>query len=46
MDAFKAKHDEAGSSPRARGTPDALGRAQKVERFIPACAGNTLAQLP
>ena len=30
----------AGSSPRVRGTPAAIGVAQVLPRFIPACAGN------
>ena len=36
--------DHAGSSPRARGTPDAEGFRAAVLRFIPACAGNTMRQ--
>ena len=32
---------EAGSSPRARGTPVPPGCAPRTDRFIPACAGNT-----
>ena len=31
----------AGSSPRVRGPPAAIGVAQVLPRFIPACAGNT-----
>ena len=31
-----------GSSPRARGTPDAFDGEVAIARFIPACAGNTL----
>ena len=31
-----------GSSPRVRGTPGRRRNTQTVERFIPACAGNTL----
>ena len=30
-----------GSSPRARGTPAVRGATVLVDRFIPACAGNT-----
>ena len=29
-----------GSSPRVRGTPDALHALVAEDRFIPACAGN------
>ncbi|OAZ75828.1 hypothetical protein SRCM100623_00345 [Acetobacter pasteurianus] len=32
-----------GSSPRVRGTPSVLDNGSRVARFIPACAGNTLA---
>ena len=31
----------AGSSPRARGTADQVGAVAHIERFIPACAGNS-----
>src|SRR5205823_848790 len=30
----------AGSSPRARGTPDQVAYLIVINRFIPACAGN------
>ena len=30
-----------GSSPRVRGTPVLLGLVPRLDRFIPACAGNT-----
>ena len=32
-----------GSSPRVRGTPGTLARGDGAVRFIPACAGNSLA---
>ncbi len=38
--------DQDGSSPRARGTGQQLGRAQAFGRFIPACAGNRPARTP
>jgi len=34
-----------GSSPRARGTPEHLGEVVRVQRVIPACAGNTPARV-
>ena len=34
-------YEGAGSSPRVRGTPDCSRRRVKLQRFIPACAGNT-----
>ena len=33
-----------GSSPRVRGTREERGRAGAPERFIPACAGNSISQ--
>jgi hypothetical protein len=37
-----ARRRAAGSSPHAQGTPDMRRFAVGRERFIPACAGNTL----
>ena len=37
--------DQAGSSPRVRGTPPPNGLGRAPERFIPACAGNSCAAL-
>ena len=34
---------QPGSSPRVRGTPDAVLYEHTGDRFIPACAGNTVA---
>ena len=38
--------DETGSSPPARGTRARGAKRLRVSRFIPACAGNTMAQAP
>ena len=35
-------HFAGGSSPRARGTPKQLAGSKLGDRFIPACAGNTI----
>ena len=40
---YRCEMMQTGSSPRARGTPHAGGPALPVQRFIPACAGNTCA---
>ena len=37
------RRDATGSSPRVRGTPLAVSSDVTVNRFIPACAGNTAA---
>ena len=40
FDVIKLVHAAAGSSPWARGTPEALTRANLPERFIPVGTGN------
>ena len=41
MPRTREQHREYGSSPRVRGTPGADCRRSELERFIPACAGNS-----
>ena len=42
--AMTPRHEQAGSSPRVRGTPRLPVLDTTANRFIPACAGNTMAR--
>ena len=44
--ALPAETEDAGSSPRVRGTRDGNGGRPSAKRFIPACAGNASSSSP